>query len=66
MFWEPVYFKEDEHCPRPREKKGNWLGVSNNVGDLLTYLIYSQETGTIISRSDIRTADPYRGGIINR
>ena len=66
MFCEPIYFKEDKHWPKPGERKRNWIGVFNNVEFLFTYLIYSQDTGIIVSRSDIRTADSHRRGVINK
>ena len=66
MFWDPIYFKEDENYPKPRERNRNWIGFSNNVKDRLTYFIYCHDKGTIVSRSDIRKADNHRGGIINR
>lgn len=36
------------------------------MGDLLTYYIYCEETKKVFSRSSIRSADPHRGGIINK
>ena len=40
MFWEAIYFRAKDKCPKSNERKCKWLGVSNNVGDLLTYYIY--------------------------
>ena len=66
MFRQAVYFKAKDKCPKSNERKGRWLGVSNHVGDLLTYFIYFEDTKKVVSRSSIRSADPHRGGIINK
>ena len=39
-FWERIYFKVDEQSPGTKEAPGYWLGVSNTVGDLMTYNIW--------------------------
>ena len=66
QFWEPVYFLTDEKTPNSKERKGRWMGISPNVGDCLTYYIYCEDTRKVLSCSVIRTADPQKGGIINR
>ena len=58
---EPVYFKDhDTHFPSSSpEKFGYWVGVAENVGHDLTYLIWSKEHNKIIPRSCVRSAlDP--------
>ena len=66
QFWERVYFKVDEQHPESKEAPGYWMGVSDTVGDALTYDIWSDDTKRVIQRSAVRSADPNRGGILNR
>ena len=65
QFWEKVYFKVDEQSPGPKEAAGYWLGVSETVGDLMTFDIWSEATKRVLQRSAIRTADPSKGGFPN-
>ena len=65
QFWEKIYFKVDEKSPNPKEAAGYWMGVSNTVGDAMTYDIWSDKTKRVIQRSAVRSADPNRGGIPN-
>ena len=55
----------DEHSPGNQEAPGYWLGVSQSVGDLMTFNIWSDKTKKVLQRSAIRTADPRRGAIPN-
>lgn len=61
-FWEPVYYycHEDKSFPSSSdERQGHWVGISESVGDALTYKILTDDTQKIIHRSAIRTAaDP--------
>ncbi|MEM7375684.1 MAG: hypothetical protein AAF587_44235, partial [Bacteroidota bacterium] len=57
-FYEPVYYLDYESFPSTSEKLGHWIGVARNVGDALTYEIYSPETGRILNRSTVRPAKP--------
>ena len=41
------------------------MGISDTVGDALTYVIWSDATKKILERSAVRSADPNRGGISN-
>lgn len=66
MFWKAVYHKAEGKCPKSNKRKGRWLGVSHHVSDMLTYFIYCEDTNQVVSRSSIRSADPHRGGIINK
>ena len=65
QFWEKVYFHADEAHLHPKERAGYWMGVNTNVGDALTYDIYTNDTGRHVVRSVIRSADPKKGGIPN-
>ena len=42
------------------------MGISHNVGDKLTYIIYCEDTHWVISRSVICTAEPLNLAIINK
>ena len=60
-WWEPVYYNDDDaQFPSgTREKRGRWVGVAENVGDILTYQILTEDTRQVINRSVIRSAlDP--------
>ena len=62
---EKFYFKVDEQSPGPKEAAGYWLGVSETVGDLMTFDIWTEATKRVIQRSAVRTADPAKGGFPN-
>ena len=64
--WEKVYFKVDEQSPHSKEAPGYWLCVSEHVGDLMTFDIWSDATKQVIQRSAIRSADPKKGSIRNK
>jgi hypothetical protein len=62
-FWEPVYFlmdeKEQSFPGKSKELRGRWVGISEHIGNKMTYKIITDDTGEIICRSAIRTArDP--------
>ena len=65
QFWEQIYFKVDENTPSSKEAPGHWMGVSETVGDLMTYDIWNHRTRKVIQCSAIRPADPKKGGIPN-
>jgi len=65
QFWECVYFKVDDQSPGSKEAPGYWLGISEHVGDLMTYDIWSDTTKKVVQRSIVRSADPNKGGIPN-
>lgn len=65
QFWEKVYFKVEEGHPGSKEAPGYWMGVSDNVGDIMTFIIWNDKTKKVIHRSVVRSADPNRGGIPN-
>ena len=56
----------DEKVPHSKEHKGRWIGISHNVGDKMTFHIYCEDTGRIVSCSVICTVDPKRGSIVNQ
>ena len=63
--FQKIYFKFDEASPKSDEAPGYWLGVSDTVGDAMTFDIYSVKSGKVIQRSAIRPADPTLGGFTN-
>ena len=40
-----------------KEKLGRWVGIAENVGDVLTWLILTEDTKRVIPRSVIRSAN---------
>ena len=63
--WEKIYFKVDEKYPKSKEAPGYWMGVSDTVGDLITFDIWSDKTKKVLQRSAVRTADPTQDSIPN-
>ena len=61
-FWEPVYYMIHDKQSFPsqvNEKLGRIVGISENVGDSLTYIVLTDDTKQIIHRSSLRSAqDP--------
>ena len=55
QFWQPIYFKVDEQSPCTKEAPGHWLGVSNTVGDAMTFDIYSDKSKRVIQKGAIKT-----------
>jgi Reverse transcriptase (RNA-dependent DNA polymerase) len=56
-WWEPVYYTVDNKFPSESpEKTGRWAGVAEHQGDALTYLVLTDDTLQVITRSVIRTA----------
>jgi hypothetical protein len=52
-WWEPVgAFPSDS-----REKSGTWVGITENQGDLLTYLVLTDYTEEVIACSNVRSAN---------
>ena len=62
-FWEPVYYRVNPNEPSSNfpstsnEKKGYWVGFSDNVGDKLTWKILAEDTKHSIFRSAVRSAN---------
>ena len=59
-WWEPVLYQADHGFPSSsREKPGIWVGLAPDQGDVLTYLILTDDTQQAIARSNVRSAkDP--------
>jgi hypothetical protein len=59
-WWEPVFYQADAVYPsQSREQSGRWVGVAETQGDLLTYLILTDDSKQVIARSNVRSAlDP--------
>jgi hypothetical protein len=62
-FWQPVYFLVDEseqHFPgKSKELRGRWVGISEHIGNKMTYKIITDDTGEEVCRSAMRSAlDP--------
>jgi hypothetical protein len=61
MFYEPVYFKAYENTfpSESWECRGKFVGISEKVGHAMCFLVLSDETQTVLHRSEVRTAlDP--------
>jgi hypothetical protein len=59
-FYQPVYFhldSADQTHPHSTERRGRWLGISEHIGHDMTFLIITDDTQEIISRSILRPAD---------
>ena len=62
-FWEPVYFllnKKEQHFPSmTKERCGHSVGIAENIGHRMTFLIYTKVTNKVIAQSAVRsTLDP--------
>jgi hypothetical protein len=57
-WWEAVYYKVDDtpFPSTPREERGHFVGISQNVGHAMTYKILCDKSQTVIHRSNIRSA----------
>jgi hypothetical protein len=59
-WWELIYFEAaccKDHFPSGCcEILGCWVGIAENVGDILTYWILSESTRHVIARSNMRKA----------
>jgi hypothetical protein len=57
-FFDKVYYLDAEvPFPQSKEKLGRFVGIAENTGDALTFLIYIEGTEQVIARSVIRTAE---------
>jgi len=62
-WWQPVYYAVHSttkaYPSRTPEKTGRWVGVASHQGDILTYLVLTDDTKKVIARSAVRSAtDP--------
>ena len=59
-FWQPVHVLLDEkeqHFPSKfKEVRGHFVGISEHIGHLMTFLVLLNDTKEIVSRSLIRSA----------
>jgi hypothetical protein len=56
-WFEPVLYSVDHSFASDSpEKSGRWVGVADNQGDALTYLILNDDTQKVVTRSAVRTA----------
>ena len=58
-FWEPVYYLIDDKQKFPSEtveKFGRFVGISENVGDAMTFKVLTDDTNQVIHRSSLRSA----------
>ena len=54
-WWQPVYYMdEDATFSYSKEKGGRWVGVAENVGDVLTWWVLTDDTQQVIARSVLR------------
>ncbi len=54
-FWQPIlYLDHESSWPSTTERPGYWVGVAHNIGDILTYWIYDDQTKHVLARSVIR------------
>ena len=57
-FYQRVYFLDTEiPFPDSKERVGRFIGIAENVGDLMTFWIWTEDTEKIIARSVIRSAE---------
>ena len=57
-FWEPIYYMIHDKQSFPsqtNEKMGRIVGISENVGDSLTYIVLTDDTKQLLHRSSLRT-----------
>ena len=59
-FYEKLYLLDTEvRFPESKEKAGSFVGITENVGDALTYWVLTEDTEKVIARSVIcRAEDP--------
>ena len=58
-FYEQIYYLDHMTTfPDSKEKTGRFLGVSDNTGDALTFIIWDEQSETRLIRSVIRSAEP--------
>ena len=53
-WWEPVLYQAEGGFPSDsHEKRGTWCGIAENQGDILAYLVLTDDTPEVIARSNI-------------
>ena len=60
-WWEPIYYLDDDggFPSDSKEKLGRWVGIAENVGDVLTWLILTEDTKRVIPCSVVRSANNF-------
>ena len=57
-FWEPVYYLTDDSKRQfpgtSEEKRGQYVGISENIGHAMTFIIISDDTNKRIERSVVQ------------
>ena len=51
------YYMPDAKFPKSKERLGRIVGIAENVGDALTFLVLTDDTNQVIARSVLRPAD---------
>ena len=57
-FYEPIYYYASDPFPTTKELPGRFLGVAKNVGDALTFWVFTA-SNQVIARSVLREAVPW-------
>ena len=54
-FWDPIlYFDHEASWPATKERSGRWVGVAENVGDILTFWVVDDQSKQLLARSVVR------------
>jgi hypothetical protein len=55
QFYQPILYLDNENSwPSSKERSGYWLGISENIGDFLTYWILDDQSKQVLARSVVR------------
>ncbi len=55
QFYQAILYLDNENSwPSSKERSGYWLGISENIGDFLTYWILDDQTKQVLARSVVR------------
>ena len=54
-FWDPIlYYDHEAAWLETKERSGRWVGVAENIGDVLTYWIIDDQSKQLLARSVVR------------
>ena len=57
-FYQRIYYLDAEvPFPNSKEKAGRFVGITENIGDAMTFWIITEDTNQLIARSVLRTAE---------
>ena len=56
-FQRVFYYTPDAKFPKSKERAGRLVGIAENVGDALTFLVLTDDTNQVIARSVLRPVD---------